>query len=572
MYTSFYNLSKMPFQISSDPAFIWLGEKHKEALATLRYGILDNKGFLLLTGDVGTGKTTLINTLIASLSSEVFYASVPDPRLEPIDFFNYIALAFGIKKEFSTKGKFIIFLSKFLHNAHRHGKKVLLIIDESQLLSQDLLEEIRLLSNINVANSQILNIFFVGQNEFNEVISRQENRAVSNRLTLNYQLGPLTLQETGMYIHHRLLVSGATYKIFQRSAVEEIFEYSGGLPRRINIVSDHCLLTGYVSEKKTISAKDVKESVKMLTVPQYVPSQAANLHKQTGPETRVASGDSNSLSSQRGIGKRFSLQLVNVVLLMLVIALLLILIPERFPFMDRVFSGDNSSEQPEFSVDPRPVPTLSDKQQHVDATSVESKHNQQMKAGASTKNIILEQEQVELPSFVQPAENDIAQQYSTSNQPIVDREELHDRHAEKAELTQTPAVSPVEPLLVVEGQKENAESIDIPESLTIRFAGNSIEFNSLDQVQVDAFIEHMIKNPRLISLVTGHTDSTGAAALNYRLSLYRAEMVKSYFLGKGVAATQVQVEGRGPDLPIASNDTVEGRELNRRVEVKLLLD
>lgn len=216
MYTSFYNLDKKPFQISSDPAFIWLGEKHKEALATLRYGILDNKGFLLLTGDVGTGKTTLINTLISSLTEDVILASVPDPRLESLDFFNYIAVAFGLDEEFSTKGKFVIRFSEFLHNAFNNNKKVLLIIDEAQLLSQDLLEEIRLLSNINVQNSQILNIFFVGQNEFNEVIGREENRAVSNRLTLNYHLGPLTLGETEQYIQHRLNVAGAVSRIFKK--------------------------------------------------------------------------------------------------------------------------------------------------------------------------------------------------------------------------------------------------------------------------------------------------------------------------------------------------------------------
>jgi general secretion pathway protein A len=149
MYTSFYKLKAKPFQISADPDFMWLGEKHQEALATLKYGVLDNKGFLLLTGDVGTGKTTLINTLIQSLSDDILCASVSDPGLSKLDFFNFIAFSFGINQEFLTKGSFLIGFRKFLLDAYDKNKKVLLIIDESQLLTQKLLEEIRLLSNID---------------------------------------------------------------------------------------------------------------------------------------------------------------------------------------------------------------------------------------------------------------------------------------------------------------------------------------------------------------------------------------------------------------------------------------
>ena len=118
MYKSFYNFGKKPFQISSDPSFIWLSEHHKEALATLKYGVLDNKGFLLLTGDVGTGKTTLINSLISGLTDQVIYASVPDPRLEKLDFLNYIAESFGINEEFTSKGKFVKAFSRLLRKAY----------------------------------------------------------------------------------------------------------------------------------------------------------------------------------------------------------------------------------------------------------------------------------------------------------------------------------------------------------------------------------------------------------------------------------------------------------------------
>jgi len=133
MYTSFYNLKAKPFQISSDPDFMWLGEKHKEALATLKYGVLDNKGFLLLTGDVGTGKTTLINSLIQSLSDDIICTSVTDPSLSKLEFFNYIASSFGIDQDFLSKGAFLVQFRKFLLHAYDSHKKVLLIIDEAQL-------------------------------------------------------------------------------------------------------------------------------------------------------------------------------------------------------------------------------------------------------------------------------------------------------------------------------------------------------------------------------------------------------------------------------------------------------
>ncbi|MCD4675149.1 MAG: AAA family ATPase [Desulfobacula sp.] len=276
MYTSFYKLKTKPFQISSDPDFMWLGEKHQEALATLKYGVLDNKGFLLLTGDVGTGKTTLINSLIQSLSDDIICTSVPDPSLSRLDFFNYIASSFGIDQEFSTKGAFLARFRKFLLDAYEKDKKVLLIIDEAQLLTQALLEEIRLLSNIEKTNTKLINIFFVGQNEFNEILNQDQNRAVRQRLTLNYNIDPLTPDETDEYIKYRLKVAGSTQLIFDPSAVQEIFMYSGGFPRRINVICDHALLSGYVKDSEIIDTGIVQECANELKIPAYVRNRDIN--------------------------------------------------------------------------------------------------------------------------------------------------------------------------------------------------------------------------------------------------------------------------------------------------------
>ena len=162
MYLDHFSLNIKPFQITVDPKFLWLGEKHKEALATLRYGILDNRGFLLMTGEVGTGKTILINRLISLLDIDTVVATLPDPDLESMDFYNLLADGLNMKRTFDTKGEFLIHLRDFLHQSHVNQKQVLLIIDESQRLNHRLMEDIRVLSNIELHDRKLINIFFVG--------------------------------------------------------------------------------------------------------------------------------------------------------------------------------------------------------------------------------------------------------------------------------------------------------------------------------------------------------------------------------------------------------------------------
>jgi general secretion pathway protein A len=214
--------------MSTDPNFLWLGEKHKEALATLKYAVLENKGILVLTGDVGTGKTTLINALIQSLGDDTMVATIYDPSLEVLDFFNIVSVAFNMGKPFNSKGEFLIYFKRFLKEARAQNKKVLIIIDEAHQINNELLEEIRLLLNFEDEHVRVLNIFFVGQNEFIDILKEYKNRALRQRITLRYHIEPLTLSETEAYTRHRLKIAGARAHIFSSGAIQEIFSFSNG--------------------------------------------------------------------------------------------------------------------------------------------------------------------------------------------------------------------------------------------------------------------------------------------------------------------------------------------------------
>jgi type II secretory pathway predicted ATPase ExeA/predicted Ser/Thr protein kinase len=278
MYLSFYELNKKPFQTSSDPSFLWMGEKHKDALAMLKYGIMENRGFIKLTGDVGTGKTTLLNALKETLGPDVVTADILNPGLEKLDFLNFMAASFGLKETFRSEGGFLTGFREFLETCYLNGKQVLLIIDEAQRLTQEMLDEIRLLSNIERQAIKLLNIFLVGQDGLDDILHRHENRALQQLMAISYRLEPLTEHETGEFIAHRLKVAGAGYSIFTVDAAREVYFFSKGYPRLVNTICDYAMLAGYAADKKTIGADDIRESagklkLQQVKVPHSRPSQ-----------------------------------------------------------------------------------------------------------------------------------------------------------------------------------------------------------------------------------------------------------------------------------------------------------
>jgi general secretion pathway protein A len=259
MYLTYHNLNLKPFEESLDPRFFWLSDKHKEALACFKHCIQENNSFLLLNGDIGTGKSALINYFLLNNDIDAVVATIPDPDLSISDFYRLLSKEFKIDTDLNTKEDFLIKFEHFLKNAYSEGKKVLLIIDEAQRLSQQLMEQIRLLSNIERKEVKLINIFLVGQNVVLDLINDQKNEALRKRLTVHYTIEPLTESQTQEYIKYRLSVAGSKTEIFNSEAIREIFSFSKGYPRLINIICDRALLTSYVSEVNKIDEKIVKQ-------------------------------------------------------------------------------------------------------------------------------------------------------------------------------------------------------------------------------------------------------------------------------------------------------------------------
>jgi type II secretory pathway predicted ATPase ExeA len=260
MYLAHFKLHEKPFQLNTDPRFLWLGQDHKEALATLRYGVLENKGLLLLTGEIGTGKTTLVSALVDQLGDEsVVVAQLPDPGLTRTEFFYLVSRKFGIDRPVRDKETFTDTFGEFLDDICTRNKKALLIIDEAQIMDSRVLHEVRLLSNLEYRHTKPLNIFLVGQTEFNQKLLKPENRAIKERIAVNCTLKPLVEPETAAYIAYRLQVAGTQKRIFTDDAVREIQSFSKGSPRQINILCDLALVRGYAENAKTLDHRMIKE-------------------------------------------------------------------------------------------------------------------------------------------------------------------------------------------------------------------------------------------------------------------------------------------------------------------------
>jgi len=262
MYNQFYGFREKPFEITPDPRFLYLSESHKEALAHLTYAVRERKGFTVITGEVGTGKTTLVQTVLSRLDGDTRTAYIFNPNLGSTDFLHYVCEDLGLKGQKKSKGQYISQLHHFLLACYSRNENVVLIIDEAQALDPNLLEEVRLLTNLETSKCKLLQVILMGQPELNEILSRPQFRQLKQRVSLRYHLQTLNKEETRNYIKKRLRIAGAVDpNFFTPKALNEICRYSKGIPRLINIVCDNALLTGYATDQKVIGDRIIHEVI-----------------------------------------------------------------------------------------------------------------------------------------------------------------------------------------------------------------------------------------------------------------------------------------------------------------------
>jgi general secretion pathway protein A len=275
MYTEYYGLVRSPFEMSPDPSFLYLGEAHREGLATLVYAVNSGKGFVMLTGEVGTGKTTLLHALLGQLDSTTNSAFIFNPRLDPMGFFRMLFEELGVGPACDTKAEYLLALNQYLIEKLAANEKVLLIIDEAQNLSAEMLEEIRLLSNLETPTSKLIQIMLVGQPELQELVGRPELRQLRQRIALRHHLRPFDEKEIAEYVSERLSKAGYTGRgLFSKKAIREIFRVTEGTPRIINNVCDGALLLGYARMEMSIGPKEIREVARDLCL---IPNDGAEI-------------------------------------------------------------------------------------------------------------------------------------------------------------------------------------------------------------------------------------------------------------------------------------------------------
>jgi len=256
MYAAYFGLKEAPFRLTPDPTYLYMSDRHREALAHLLYGVSEDGGFVQLTGDVGTGKTTLCRALLAQLPPRVDVALILNPRLTIPEFLASVCdeLKIPYPRDTTSPKVFVDALDRYLLDAHARGRRTVLLIDEAQGLSVEVLEQVRLLTNLETTSEKLLQIVLIGQPELEPLLARDDLRQLAQRITARYHLEPFTETDTHAYVRHRLRVAGGRRGLFSEAAIRRIHAESRGIPRLINIICDRALLGAYAQDKRRIES------------------------------------------------------------------------------------------------------------------------------------------------------------------------------------------------------------------------------------------------------------------------------------------------------------------------------
>ncbi len=264
MYTEHFGLNELPFSIAPDPRYLYLSDQHREALAHLVYGIRTDGGFILLTGEVGTGKTTVCRCLLEQVPENADIAFILNPKMTAEELLATLCDELGVRYPEGNRSikVFVDSINSYLLDANARGRKTVLIIEEAQNLKPDVLEQVRLLTNLETSRRKLLQIIMIGQPELKEMLSRPDMLQLSQRITARYHIGPLSEGDVNAYVNHRLTVAGASRKIFHDSEIRRLYRLSRGIPRMINVICDRALLGAYVEGKHSVDKRTLKKAAK----------------------------------------------------------------------------------------------------------------------------------------------------------------------------------------------------------------------------------------------------------------------------------------------------------------------
>jgi general secretion pathway protein A len=280
MYKAFYNLKRNPFEITPDPTFLFPTTRHNEALASLYYGVTSHRGCVVLTGEVGTGKTLLLRSLLGLLQRrDIAFALIFNPTLSPLEFLRYIAGDLGLPAAGKAKDELIHLLNSYLLHRHQKGLTTILVVDEAHHLSTEILEEIRLLTNLETSQRKLLQVILAGQPELDLKLDSYELRQLKQRIALRCHLEPLSSNDTRAYMARRLRIAGAVSAgpMFSGPAIEAVYHYSKGIPRLINTICENALLAGYAKHAATITSEIIDDVARDLRLGVPTSSQKYDL-------------------------------------------------------------------------------------------------------------------------------------------------------------------------------------------------------------------------------------------------------------------------------------------------------
>ena len=521
MYLDYYSIAENPFDTDKDKTSLWLGGSLPKVASTLKEAIMERKGIVLLTGDTGTGKRTIIKMIRDILQDQFIIATLSNPELTGLEFFNVLSVRFKFNRSFNSKSAFLVHLRNFLRNSHAINKNILLIINDTDRLKVEFFEELTLLSEIELNDRKMIAILLVGRQGWIEASIQKNVKKISDKIALVCNLDPLNEAETAEYIQYCLGTAGTKRKIFSDNAIHEIFTFSGGNLKLINSICDLALTHGHSYNKKTINTAIIKECGNEIqekgTVDSDVKSHPKFVYKKETKKKLTA--------DQPPSPKRW---------LWIKALFIMVLIFSSYALYKSQTEKSSIWRTDEIAHKNYDFHKLKEKEEAISPNTPPGTHKNYSKSESEKQATAPDSSNIK---------NERLEPSTAGNRNSSDN------------LAKTHREWPFSTYKKIIYFKYDSNTLS-PESLEI----------------LDKIADFAIHNPKNEFIIKGYTDSIGAYSYNLTISKFRANSVKSYLIAKGVDPSKLATFGLGSQNPIFSNRTAGGRKLNRRVEIELKLD